>query len=521
MSIARILPLLLVLTAISRAAEPLHFDICVYGGTSGGVVAAVQAAALGKSVVIVEPGEHLGGMSAGGLGFTDFGKKDAIGGLAREFYRRVGKHYGRDVEFNLEPHVAEKIFEDWVHDDRIHLLRPKPLASVRKQNSKLTEIVTDDGTIVRARVFIDATYEGDLLAMAGISYIVGRESNQQYGETLNGIQGPAKNPRAGKFGVRLDPFVIPNDPTGGLLPLVHGTSRGEIGASDKRVQAYNYRLCLTDDLSNRRELEPSAVYDPKQFELLARLVQARTANGDKLTLSDFLKYDALPNRKFDFNNRWPLSTDFIGGSEKYPEANWRARRGIAREHENYLRDFLHFLATDARVPKAVLEETSRFGLARDEFTSTNNWPHQLYVREARRMVSDFVMREQHCLGEVVASKPVALGSYNIDIHGVRRIFADGVLDNEGSNGAAVIKPYPIGYEALVPRETEATNLLVPFCLSASHVAFGSIRMEPVFMALSQVSATAACIAIDADVTVQQVSYDRLREHLEKDGVVLK
>lgn len=506
---------------VSYSAEIVVGDICIYGGTSGGVVAAVQAAAMGKSAVIVEAGQHLGGMSAGGLGFTDIGRKEAVGGLAREFYIRVGKHYGRPIEFNLEPHVATEVFEQWVRHDLIRVLRGQPIASVRKDGSKLTEIVTTNGTVVRARVFIDATYEGDLLAMAGVSYIVGRESNQLYGETVNGIQGPAKNPRAGKFAIQPDPYVIPGDPASGLLPLVHGTSRGEIGSADKRVQAYNYRLCLTDNPDNRRRIEPSGQYDPRRFELLARWIQARVATGEQLALASFLKYDALPNRKFDFNNRWAISTDHMGSSERYPEADWPTRHEIVREHEVYLRDFLHFLATDDRVPPAVREEMRRFGLARDEFVSTDNWPQQLYVREARRMVSDFVMCEKHCTGQVVAPKAVALGCYGIDIHGTRRIFVNGQLENEGSNGVPVPNPYPIGYDALVPSEKEATNLLVPFCLSASHIAFASIRMEPVFMSLAQVSAAASCIAIETNETVQRVNYDLLKGHLLKSGVVLE
>lgn len=534
---------------VANAAEPIVADVVVYGGTSGGVVAAVQAACMGKSAVIVEPGPHLGGMTSGGLSWTDVGNTpdriDAIGGLAREVYRLIGAEYGvapgkefeppaatdatrvgvdfaKPASLSFEPKVAEKVFNDLAAGAGVTVCYEAPLAAVEKNGNRLTTIVTADGRRVTGRVFIDATYEGDLLAAAGVSSTLGREANAQYGETVNGIQAPAKKPVAGRFTVPVDPYRTPGDAASGTLPyLLQAEKLGEVGAADRRIQSYNYRLCLTDRPDNRLPITPPANYDARNYELLARWIAAREAAGEKLTLRSFLKYDPLQNGKYDFNNRWPISTDFIGGADDYPAADARERVEIARRHEDYLRGLFHFLATDERSPPAVRAETARFGLCRDEFVDTNGWPHQLYVREARRMVSDFVMTEHHCTGQKVAPHSIGLGAYGIDMHGVRRIVHRGQPTNEGSNGVSVPQPYPIAYEAIVPKESECDNLLVTFALSASHVAFGSIRMEPVFMTLSQSAATAASLAIDDDGPVQAVDYDILRERLLADGQRLR
>jgi hypothetical protein len=449
--------------ATCSAAEPVTItaDLCIYGGTSGGVVAAVQAARMGKSAVVIEPTSHLGGMSSGGLGWTDFGNKAAIGGLAHEYYQRIGKHYGREIEYNLEPHVAERVFNDLATTPGVTVRLDERLAQVQRAGGRITAITSDNGTVYRAAMFIDATYEGDLMAAAGVSYIVGREANSQYGETVNGIQGPAASPRAGKFLVPVDPYRTAGDPASGLLPLVDPGPHGTVGEADHRVQSYNFRVCLTRDPNNRREIEPPPGYDPTRYELLARWIEARIAHSERyegrvltaetMALSDFLKYDPLPGGKFDFNNRWPISTDHIGGPHEYPEADWPRRAEIFREHENYLRGFFHFLATSPRVPQRVRQEMSAFGLARDEFTDNNNWPHQLYVREARRMIGQYVMTEHHCRSTQTAPDSVALGAYGIDLHATRRIVIDGQITNEGSRGAGVPRPYPIAYGSIVPR----------------------------------------------------------------------
>ena len=483
-------------------------------------MAALEVARAGKTAVLFEPGEHLGGMSSGGLGWTDFANKAAVGGMAREFYREVGKHYGKPEEFNLEPHVAEEVFDRLAQTQGITVRLDERLARVTKNGLAITAIYAESGDICQAPMFIDASYEGDLLAKAGISSMVGRESNTQYGETLNGIQPPVPGAMSGKFEVAVDPYRKKGDPGSGILPyLLRDEPIGTIGAADSRVQAYNYRLCLTNRPENRVPIAPSPGYDAANFELLARWIEARVTAGEKLHLADFLKYDPLPNDKWDFNNRWPISTDYLGGSDKYPEASWREREKICERHEAYLRDFLHFLSTDPRVPEVVRNETASFGLAKDEFTKTRNWPHQIYVREARRMISDYVMTEADARGTRVAPHPVALAAYRIDIHAARRIVLNGQPVNEGSNGAPIPHPYPVAYEAIVPRRSECRNLLVPFCLSASHVVFGSIRMEPVFMELSQAAAMAAILATEEHVAVQDVDYEKLKLKLKASGVV--
>ena len=543
---ALVLPLLLATGGCAKRI--VTADVCVYGGTSGGVIAAVAAARAGKAAVIVEPGAHLGGMSSGGLSWTDVGNADRVwvlGGMAREFYERVGKHYGQDPNtvfqsppttdetrtgydfskppsLSFEPKVAEAVFNEMAREAKVAVRLRERLTSVRKDGTRITELVTAGGSRVHAKMFIDATYEGDLMAMAGVSFTYGREANAQYGETANGVQGPATNPRAGKFDVPVDPFVTPGQPASGVLPyLLQSDELGEIGAADHLIQSYNYRVCLTDNPKNRIPITPPANYESADFELLARWIAARESAGKKLTLRDFLKYDPLQNGKYDFNNRWPISTDFVGGAHAYPTANAAERAKIARAHESYLRGFFHFLATDLRVPQAVRDEMGRFGLCRDEFTDNGGWPHQLYVREARRMVSAFVMTEHHCVGRHVAPQPIGFGAYGMDIHAVRRIAHEGQAVNEGTRAPSVPAPYPIGYGAITPKASECENLLVPFALSASHVAFGSIRMEPTFMILSQSAATAACLAIEEGLAVQQVSYEQLAKKLEADGQVLR
>lgn len=524
-------------------------DVIVYGGTSGGVVAAVSARRMVKTAVIVEPGRHLGGMTSGGLSWTDVGSAPervrAIGGMAREVYRRIGAHYGMapgtefdapasddptrtGVDFakppslSFEPKVAEAVFGELVREAGVDVHFDSPLQSVKKDGPRLRELVTARGDVFRGQVFIDATYEGDLLAAAGVSFTVGRESNDKYGETVNGVQGPAGHPRAGKFEVAVDPFQSVGNPASGHLPyLLQAGDLGSHGSADKRVQSYNYRVTLTDRVENRLPIEPPADYDPAHYDLLARWIKAREAAGMKLTLRDFLKFDPLQNGKYDFNNRWAISTDFIGGADKYPLAELDERARIAKQHENYLRGLFHFLATSDDSPSRVRKEMGRFGLCRDEFTGTGGWPHQLYVREARRMVGELVMTEHHVTGREVAAKSVGLGTYGVDMHAVRRIVHDVQPVNEGTNSVPVPRPYPIGYDSITPRAAECENLYATFALSASHVAFGSIRMEPVFMTLSQSAGVAAALAIEGKASVQEVEYARLREELVKQGVVLE
>jgi len=510
------------------------YDLVIYGGTSAAMSAAVQARRMDKSVVILCPEKHLGGLTAGGLGWTDSGRKEVIGGVSREFYRRVKKHYDKpqawvyqkpedysryrpkdDAMWVFEPHVAERTFEQLVAEYDIPVFRDEWLnreGGVRKNGSRVVSVTMLSGKTYRGKVFIDATYEGDLMASAGIGFHVGREGNDVYGETLNGVQ--TRHAVSHQFEKPVDPYIKPGDPTSGLLPRIHGGGPGEEGKGDNRVQAYNYRMCLTKVVENRVPFPRPANYDPMQYELLARYL-------DKGWRAIFVKFDPAPNAKTDTNNHGAFSTDNIGMNYDYPEATYERRREILKEHEDYQKGLMWFLAYDPRTPADVREKTSQWGLAKDEFTDNGNWPHQIYVRESRRMVSDFVMTEPHLRRIRPTPKPIGMGSYNMDSHNVQRyVDADGHARNEGDIQINPGGPYPISYEAIIPKASQCTNLLVPVCLSSSHIAYGSIRMEPVFMILGQSAATAASMAIDDNINVQDVSYPELRVRLIADGQVL-
>ncbi len=514
-------------------------DICVYGGTSGAVVAAVRAARAGHSVLLVEPGRHLGGMTSGGLGCTDIGKDNAVGGIALEFYRRLGQAYGQDTEaWFFEPHLAESVYQAMVRESGVRVLFEHRLLGAQCSNHRIEEVALEhaptdsinaqspapasgERLTVKAAIFIDATYEGDLMAAAKVSYTVGRESNQQYGETLNGIRADAGNQR---FRVPVDPFIRPGDPGSGLLPFICHGELGNPGDADRRVQAYNYRLCLTQVPANRLPIEPPANYDPNRYELLARSIEAmlRAGLGPRHLYKDrlLLKVDAMPNGKTDVNNTGSFSTDYIGASWSYPDADHVTRGRIWHDHLDYTAGLLHFLATSPRVPSVVREEMQTWGLCRDEFQDTGGWPHQLYVREARRMVSDYVATQADCETGRVAPDSIGLGTYPMDAHTARRNVVDGSAHNEGNMGVLTKSAWQISYRSIAPRAAECQNLLVPVCVSASHVAYGSLRMEPTFMVLGQSAAVAASLAIQAGCAVQQVPYPRLSAILEKDEQIL-
>jgi hypothetical protein len=518
----------------AQGPGPAVYDVVVYGGTSAGVSAAVQTARMGKTVALVSPDVHLGGLSSGGLGWTDSGRKEAVGGLARDFYRKVKAVYDRpdawrfqeagayrlyqrgdDAMWAFEPHVAERVFEALVAEAKVPVFRDEWLdrgRGVEKEGARVASIRTLSGKTFRGRVFIDATYEGDLMAAAGVSFTVGREPNSRYNETLNGVT--TKHAKSHQFDWPVDPYVVPGDPTSGLLPRVHAGPPGAEGEGDRRVQAYCFRVCLTDAPENRVPFEKPEGYDPRQYELLGRYLRA---GWDQV----FQKFDPVPNRKTDTNNHGAFSTDNIGMNYDYSEASYERRREIAREHERYEKGLFYFLANDPGVPESVRSKMSRWGLSRDEFTDNGHWPHALYVREARRMVSDFVMTERHLRALDPTPEPVGMGSYNMDSHNVQRyVDAAGHARNEGDFQVSPGGPYPVSYRAIVPKPAECTNLLVPVCLSSSHVAYGSIRMEPVFLILGQSAATAAVLAVDGQTPVQQVDFTKLREHLLAEGQVL-
>ena len=522
------------------------YDVVVYGGTSAGVIAAVQAKKMGKSVVVVGPDKHLGGLSSGGLGFTDTGNKSVIGGLARDFYHRVWMHYDQPSGWQwqkkeeyggkgqgtpavdgeqrtmwiFEPHVAEQVFEDYVKEFQIPVHRDEWLdraKGVKTKGSRITSITMLSGKTYAGKMFIDATYEGDLMAAAGVDYHVGREAQNVYDEHWNGIQTGVLH-HGHHFGVlksKIDPYVKPGDPKSGVLPHVSAEPPGEYGAGDKKVQAYCFRMCLTDHPENRIPFPKPAGFDPKEFELLRRVFDA----GWRET---FHKFDPIPNHKTDTNNHGPMSTDNIGANYDYPDASYERRREIIAEHERYQKSWLYFIANDPSVPKDVQEKMRQWGLPKDEFKDNGGWPHQIYVREARRMVGGYVMTENDLLKKRTTPDSVGMGSYGIDSHNIQRyITPEGHVQNEGDIGVPTKGPYGVAYGSLVPKKGQCANLLVPVCVSSSHIAFGSIRMEPVFMILGQSAATAASMAIDAKIAVQDVPYAKLREHLLADKQILE
>jgi hypothetical protein len=536
---------LLTCLGILPAIATETYDVVIYGGTSAGVIAAVQAKKMGRSVVIVGPDKHLGGLSSGGLGYTDSGDKSVIGGLSRNFYHRVWQYYQKPetwvhqpreafgnkgqgtvamdqaerTMWIFEPRIAEKVFEDYVRELEIPVRRDEWLDrahGVRLADGRIAEITMLSGRSYAGRMFIDATYEGDLMAAAGVSYHVGREANATYGEKHNGSQVGVLHHRHhfGVLAADIDPYVIPGDPKSGVIPRVSAVPPAPKGEADHRVQAYCFRMCLTNVPANRIPFTAPEGYDPGQYEVLARAYAA----GWKET---FGKFDLIPNGKTDTNNHGGFSFDNIGFNYDYPEASYARRREIIKEHETYQKGLLYFICTDPRVPSEIRAKMNTWGLPKDEFTDNGNWSHQIYVREARRMTGAFVMTENELTKRKPTPESVGMGSYMIDSHNTQRyITPEGYVQNEGDIGVSPRGPYEIAYGALVPKKGQAANLLVPVACSASHIAYGSIRMEPVFMILGQSAATAAVLAIDGRYAVQDVPYAELKARLLADGQVL-
>ncbi|WP_251029901.1 MULTISPECIES: FAD-dependent oxidoreductase [unclassified Pedobacter] len=516
-------------------AEHHQADIVIYGGTSAGIIAAVQATKMGKSVIVVSPDRHLGGLSSSGLGFTDTGDKSVIGGLARTFYQKVYQYYqqagtwkwqkkeeygnkgqgtpaidGTDrTMWIFEPHVAEQVMEDFVKENKLKIYRDEWLErkqGVKMKDGKIVSIKTLSGKIFSAKTYIDATYEGDLMAAAKVSYHVGREANHIYNEQWNGVQALVFQ-HAHYFKNNIDPYKIPGDKKSGLLTGISTDQPGPNGTADHKLQAYCYRMCLTNKVENKIEFPKPDRYNAMDYELLLRVFNT---GWNEL----FNKYDPIPNHKTDTNNHGPFSTDFIGMNYAYPEADYTKRKEIIKAHENYQKGLMYFMANDPRMPEKIQQQVKKWGLAKDEFKDNGNWPYQLYVREARRMIGDFVMTEHEVLGKKEVPNPVGMGSYALDSHNVQRyVTPEGYVQNEGDIGVKAPKPYSISYQAIVPRKTECKNLLVPVCLSSSHIAYGSVRMEPVFMILGESAATAASLAIDHKINIQDVNYNELKNLL--------
>jgi hypothetical protein len=516
-------PALWLMAAASALGAVRDFDVVVYGGTAGGAVAAVAAAREGLKTALLEPGGHLGGMVSGGLGWTDYGKKEVIGGYALEFYYRVGRHYqmplyGQDLAWVHEPHVAEDIFRSMVQEAGVALFEHQRLREkdgVRKEGARVTGIATESGDRFTAKVFIDSSYEGDLMAQAGVTYTFGRESASQYNESLAGVRD-----RTPYHQFLVD--VPARDDAGNLLPEISSRQLPPPGTADKAVQSYNYRMCFSGVAANRVPFARPAGYDAARYQLLARLIRARVqAEGRAPELSSLLKIDRIENGKADVNNNGAFSTDYLGGSWGYPDASYTERARIWQAHKDYQAGLFYFLANDPQVPETLRQEMNRWGLCKDEFTDTDNWPNQLYIREARRMVGEYVMSQKDLQTERTKPDAVGMGSYNSDSHNVQRIVGpDGNVRNEGDMQVGV-QPYQIPYRVMLPRRAEAVNLLVPVAFSASHVAYSSIRMEPQYMILGQAAGVAARLAIESGKPVQAIDVAALLATLRKQGAVLE
>jgi hypothetical protein len=498
-----------------QKVDPIKAEICIYGGNAAGVIAAYTAAKMHKKVILIEPGFHLGGLTTGGLGYTDIGNKYAITGLSLDVYRRIGKHYGKFEQWIFEPGVAENVMKQYIAEAGVQVLYGHRIEKAEKDNGKLRSITVQkkDGSTqqVNAGMFIDCSYEGDLMARAGVPYTVGREANSLYNETYNGVQLLNGH----QFPDGIDPYKTPGDPASGLIWGVSDGKLNETGSGDKKVQAYNFRICLSNLPQNRVSIERPDNYDSTRYELLLRYLQKKVP-GD---LWGFLKFDLMPNHKTDINNNGPISTDMIGYSDNFPEADYATRKKIQKDHEDYIKGLLYFIGHDQRMPEHLRNQMLQWGYPKDEYTDNGNWSPQMYVREARRMVGEYVMTQHNCEGREVVTDAVGLAAYTMDSHNCQRIVVNGMVKNEGNVEVGGFGPYPISYRCLIPKKGVCDNLLVPVCLSASHIAYGSIRMEPVFMVLGQSAAIAASLALENGNDVHKVDIKNLQDILKKDPLM--
>lgn len=540
------------------------YDIVVYGATSSGITAAIQSSRLGKKVLLIEPGHRIGGLTTGGLGQTDIGNKQAIGGISREFYQNIKSYYQKqenwiwqkresyrdggqttsdsmeDAMWTFEPSAALRVFKDMIKKEKeitlIYSQRLNRKSGVKKIEGKIVSIQMESGQIYQSKIFIDATYVGDLMAAAGVSYTVGRESNSQYGESLNGVQANnvslalkktiSMNAAHHNFIEGVDPYIKKGDPKSGLLPFINHRKPGVDGAGDDKIQAYCYRMTLTNHPDNRIPFSKPSGYQEIEYELLFRNYEAAIGSHEKMySYGDPLVpwiNSKMPNRKTDTNNQKGFSTDFIGQNYLYPEALYEEREKIAERHKKYQQGLMWTLAYHPRIPAQVREIVSQWGTCKDEYEREDGWPSQLYIREARRMISEYVMTQRNCEKLELVEDAIGLAAYGMDSHHVQRyVDLNGYVKNEGNVEAHVVNPFPISYRCIVPKKSEVRNLLVPICLSASHIAFGSIRMEPVFMVLGQSAAIAAAMAIDNDWDLQYIPYDQLKLNLLKHKQILK
>lgn len=487
--------------------QTIESDICIYGATSAGITAALQIASMGKKVAILSFNKHIGGMTTSGLGATDVGNKHVIGGLARKFYSEIGEWYGSEKEqWFFEPHVALKIFSRWLEHKNISLFTECRLFGVEKAGNRIISLQVEKNMIFKASVYIDASYEGDLLAKAGVSHTIGREGDKAYDELYNGIQYSAHH----NFKMFVDPYRKPGNKTSGLLPYISESPIGSQGSQDSLIQAYNFRLCLSKNVKSKVPFEKPVNYNSENYEIMYRYISTGIFDLFGLTRG-------LPDNKADHNNWGAFNSDFIGGNYKWPEGDYSKREAIFQEHVNYQKGLFYFCSTDPRLPTVIHQLANIWGLASDEFTDTGNWPPELYIREARRMISDYVLTEHDAVGRMSPQDSICMGSYRMDSHNCKRVVHSGRVINEGDVEMSPISPFPIPYRTITPKRNECCNLLVPVCLSASHIAYGAIRMEPVFMIIGQSAGIAATLALQKNGIVQDISYSDLESRLHLEG----
>jgi hypothetical protein len=493
-------------------------DIVIYGGTAAGVASAIQASRMGRTVMLVAPETHIGGMVVEGLGSADinnhwFANEVAVGGLAREFYQRVGRRYGQPGPvYRFESRVAEEVIEEWLREANVSFSRGERLKRVEQSGGLIRAIETESGWRHQGLVFIDATIEGDLVAAAGVPVTWGREANSRYGETKNGIRAETTH---AQFAVRVDPYRVPGKPESSVIPTIQDEPLGTPGEGDRNIQAFCFRLCLTRDPSNRVPFAKPANFDRSQYEIYFRYLRA----GGKL----WTPQARLPNGKTDLGSWHDLSANLYGMNREWPDGSYATRDRIYREHRDFTQGLLWLLANDPEIPDDLRQTWSEWGLAKDEFTDNGHWPRQLYVRDGRRMVSDYVITEHHTrrVNATPVEDPVAVAFWPTDVHSVRRIVRDGAAYNEGfvfDDGGW--GPFGVSYRAMLPPRGQAANLLSPTCLSASHIAYGAIRLEHTFFSLGQAAGTAAVLAIETRRPLPELPYATLRDRLLKDGQVL-
>ena len=499
------------------------YDVVVYGATASGAMAAIAAAREGMHVVLLEPGAHVGGMLTGGLSATDVGNPNVIGGEALEFFERVGSYYdmqqyGQKVSWRFEPHVGQAILLSMLKDAKVDVRFHERMGEkdgVRKSDGRITSLNTEDGNVWKGKVFIDATYEGDLMAATGVSFAWGREGIAQYGESLAGVR--AETP-GHQFKFKLSAYGV----GGKLPPEISPAPMAPSGSGDHEVQAYNFRLILTQDPANHVPFPTPENYDPHEYQLLANYLRGfQQQYGRPPRLNELTSPVGIPNHKADLNNNGPFSTDYIGKDWTFPNASYAQRKAIWQDHIGYTKGFFYFLAHDPQVPEQLRKELNTWGPAKDEFTDTDHWPFQLYVRESRRMVGEYVMTQKDVQTERNKVDAIGMGSYNIDTHNFERVvMPDGSVQNEG-NTEVPVQSYQIPYGILVPRAKRVSNLLVPVCVSASHVAYSSLRLEPQYMIMGQAAGVAASMAARTDLPVQDVDIKLLQEKLLRQGAILE